>query len=212
MATVRITKELTDDIARAAHSKFSDAINKAKDAKPEAIWGDAIYERIFGEYQATMESLPKEFFPYKTEIYVSNVDGIYIGMSFPLSAKRPFPPVVPSAMEHIASRTGDGRYNLSYDHAWLGLIEQARVWSGKTDALVQQQRTFVEGVRQVLSNFSTLAPALKEWPPLWELVPERVKLRHKEVVVKEKKDKPGLDENTLGRLTGAITAAKLGGL
>jgi hypothetical protein len=75
-----------------------------------------------------------------------------------------------------------------------------------------RSQEFTEGVSKILSSFSTLAPALKEWPPLWELVPEHAKNKHKEITEKRKADKPSIDNSTLNTLTAAMIASKLGGL
>lgn len=213
MATVRITKELTDDILRNAKNKFSDAIRKAEEAKPEDKWGDYIYDKLFGEYYHTMKELPQSFFNYHPHITITSVGGIGISRKFTLSEAKPFPMALPAVIgERIATRDWNAQYRLGDDLMWGELYAEVMRWHDKVLRLKDQQRLFSEGVSTVLRNFSTLAPALKEWPPLWELVPESVKERHKEITVKEKKEKPSVDQNTLGRLTGAMTAVKLGGL
>ena len=68
---------------------------------------------------------------------------------------------------------------------------------------------FVEGVQQVINSFSTLAPALKAWPPLWDLVPDDKQRKHREIVTRSKavsKDDLGIDTS---QLTAAVTMAKL---
>lgn len=213
MATVRITKELTEDILHNAKNKFGDAIRKAGEAKPEDKWGDYIYDKLFGEYYHTMKQLPQSFFNYHQHITIASVGGIHINAQFALSEPKPFPMALPADMgRDVAQREWNGQYRLGNDLMWGELYAEVMRWHDKLLRLKDQQRLFCEGVSTVLSNFSTLAPALKEWPPLWELVPEPVKARHKEITVKEKKEKPSVDKNTLGRLTGAMTAVKLGGL
>jgi len=213
MATVRITKELTEDILRNAKNKFGDAIRKAEEAKPEDKWGDYIYDKLFGKYYHTMKELPQSFFKYYPHIVIVSVGGIHINKQFTLSEAKPFPTELPDGMSRdVAQREWNWQYRLGNDLMWGELYAEVMRWHDKLLRLKDQQRLFSEGVSTVLGNFSTLAPALKEWPPLWELVPEPVKERHKEITVKEKKEKPSVDKNTLGRLTGAMTAVKLGGL
>jgi len=67
-------------------------------------------------------------------------------------------------------------------------------------------------VASVLNSFSTLAPALKEWPALWELVPDYAKNKYKEITEKRGASKANIDKEMLGWMTGAMTAAKLRGL
>jgi hypothetical protein len=63
-------------------------------------------------------------------------------------------------------------------------------------------------VKKVIEAYTTLAPALKAWPPLWELIPENYKNKHRQVVEREKKEvKLDVDIN---KLTALSTAAKFG--
>jgi hypothetical protein len=53
-----------------------------------------------------------------------------------------------------------------------------------------------------------LAPALKAWPALWELIPDDVKEKHREV---KERSKGGIDLDVdLNKLTAVSTAAKFG--
>ena len=72
----------------------------------------------------------------------------------------------------------------------------------------QRQEEFVAMVSKVCHAYTTLAPALKAWPPLWELIPEHVKAKHREITVREKTETTlNVD---LGKLTAMSTAAKFG--
>jgi hypothetical protein len=63
-------------------------------------------------------------------------------------------------------------------------------------------------VYKICNTYSTLAPALKAWPPLWELIPENVKDTHRKIVERTKNDVV-LDVD-IGKLTALSTAAKFG--
>jgi hypothetical protein len=63
-------------------------------------------------------------------------------------------------------------------------------------------------VTKVIEAHATLAPALKVWPPLWELIPDEYKDRHREIKVQGKKEVT-IDVD-LGKLTAMSTAAKFG--
>jgi len=70
----------------------------------------------------------------------------------------------------------------------------------------------IEGVILKLNAYSTLAPALKAWPALWDLVPEDKKDKHREVVVRTKASDTAAnlaEEVDLSKLTGHVTADKL---
>ena len=211
MATVRITKELTEQITRAARAKFKDSIAKAEDSRPDDHWGDVIYEKIFGDYIPIMEQLPAEFFGTTSNIQIQKVGGAACNLAFNLSAPRRWPNAIPANAPAERNYYG-AALTLTHDLAWGELHAEVVAWKERCEQARKQAREFTEGVSKILSSFSTLAPALKEWPPLWELVPEWAKNKHKEVVVREKKTKPNIDGDTLGKLTGVMTAVKLGGL
>lgn len=213
MATVRITKELINDTVAIARAQFSEPIAKAVEAKPEDKWGDYIYDQLFGKYYHTMKELPSQFLPQTTVVSVQSVGGIHCDLRFTLSEEKPMPMALPyEVVPEIAERRRNGQYELKDHLVWGELYAEVKAWSDKIEALKKRQREFETGVRTVLGNFSTLAPAIKEWPPLWELLPQWAKNKHKEVTVREKKSKGSVDSDVLGKLTGAITAVKLGGL
>lgn len=77
----------------------------------------------------------------------------------------------------------------------------------RIEAVLEKIRTVKDGVSEVLKAHSTLAPALKAWPPLWELLPDHVQAKHKQIVTR---NKTTTDINVdVSALTGAITYAKL---
>lgn len=210
MATVRITKDLTEDILRNAKNKFGDAIRKAEASRPDHHWGDYIYDAIYGKYAPIMAQLPDGFISTTNRVHVRKVSGHSVDLYFDFSAPKLWPNCLPP--QGPAESHYSHAISLDSSPVWDALLAEVVSWKGRCETARKRAQEFTEGVSTVLGNFSTLAPALKEWPPLWELVPEPVKERHKEITVKEKKEKPSVDRNTLGRLTGAMTAVKLGGL
>jgi hypothetical protein len=210
MATVRITKELTNDIIDNAKAKFRDSIKKAEDSRPGHHWGDYIYDAIFGEYAPIMAQLPDGFIHKTNRLLVHRVADLSIQLYFEFSAPKMWPGTLPP------QAPAENHYNssllLNSSPVWDDLRDEVKAWKDRCEAARKRSQEFTEGVSKVLENFSTLAPALKEWPPLWELVPDWTKNKHKEITEKRKADKPTVDKDVLGRLTGAITAAKLGGL
>jgi len=72
---------------------------------------------------------------------------------------------------------------------------------------VQKKTNFVNAVKEVITAHATLSPALKMWPPLWDLIPEEYKERHRQVVEREKKEV--VVNVDLGTLTATVVAHKL---
>lgn len=210
MATVRITKELTEIIQRNARAKFTDRIKAAEDAAPRgAKWGDYIYDKLFGQYVPIMDQLPAEFFHARDSITVSRIGGQSVNLNFELSSPRRWPAGFPTDLP--AEFNWTSTIILKDDLIWGELHAEVTAWRTKCHTIKEQAREFVEGVSKILASYSTLAPALKAWPPLWELVPEHTKNKHKEITERRKPEKaaPNVDVN---RLTAVLTASKLGGL
>ena len=211
METVRITKELTEAILGKARAKFTDRIKAAEESAPTGTkWGDYIYDKLFGQYVPIMNQLPAEFFNRRDSIAVQRINGEYINLTFTMSSRKPWPAYLPE--DAPVEQVGYGNsIALSDDLMWGELYAEVMAWKQKCSAVRKQAQEFTEGVSKILSTYSTLAPALKAWPPLWELVPERTKNKHKEITERKKPEKaaPDVDVN---RLTAVLTASKLGGL
>lgn len=211
MAVVRITKQLTEDILDVAKSKFTDRIRAAEASAPTGEqWGDYIYEKILGKHIPIMEQLPAEFFYLKNKIVVARISGQPLILTFNLSSAKRWPPHLPSDAPAEKGAYGDNIW-LNDDPVWAELKAEVNEWKQRCAAMRGQSQTFVEGVSKVLASYSTLAPALKAWPPLWELVPEYAKARHKQIVERTKSDRAAPEIDTT-KLTAVLAASKLGGL
>lgn len=212
MATVRITKELTETVLQRARDKFRDRITKAENSAPTgAEWGDYIYDKLFGQYLPIMQQLPTEFFEYRTRIAIQRVGGQYTNLTFEMSSPMPWPKNPPADAPAEVNGYGGSFISLKDDLVWGELYAEVTAWKERCGAIRKEAQEFTEGVSKLLSSYSTLAPALKAWPPLWELLPEHTKNKHKEITVRNKPEKVAPDVDTT-RLTAVMAASKLGGL
>lgn len=208
MAVVRITEQLKTDVRAIAGNKFLDRIRVAEESAPTtAAWGDYIYQTLLGAYLPIMEQLPADFFPHVNTISIRGIQGRVASLNFPLSTERVWPANLPPGIP--AERT-HYNYGLTLkDHpVWTDLAADVFAWMDRCVAIRNERREFVDGVSKVLDSFSTLAPALKAWPPLWELLPDYAKNKHKEIVSRSKPEKvePALD---VGKITAVMVASKL---
>lgn len=211
MAVVRITKELTEQILNNGRAKFKESIEKAANSRPDHHWGDFIYDKIFDKHITTMESLPDGFLPTTKWVTVQSVGGATFNLRFELSKERPWPHALPPEAPAERVHYGDS-LKLKDDLIWGEFHAEITAWKERCDKARKQASDFCEGVSKVLESFSTLAPALKAWPPLWELVPEYAKNKHKEISEKRKTKAANEIETDLNKLTALVTASKLGGL
>jgi hypothetical protein len=210
MATVRITKELTETVLKRAKDKFRDRITKAENSMPDG-WGDYIYDKIFGKYLPIMQQLPKEFFTERSAITTQRICGQHAYLTFEMSSPMPWSNNIPADAPAETAGYAGSNITLKDDLVWGELYAEVVAWKERCAAARKEAQDFVEGVSKLLSSYSTLAPALKAWPLLWELLPEHVQNKHKEITVRNKPEKTAPDVDTT-RLTAVMAASRLGGL
>jgi hypothetical protein len=213
MATVRITKELIAETLITAERQFTPLVERATESRPDsAKWGPVIYDAIYGKHKDTMAALPRSYINHEEHVYVNAVNGETCALHFAFGSSRPAPAT--SDVPGIETNYKGFDLGTTPEAAaqWTELAEEIRLWKARINDARQRRTEFVKGVKMVLSNHSTLAPALKEWAPLWDLIPMHYRDRHKEVKPRAVSQKTAVDRDVLGKLTGAITAAKLGGM
>lgn len=216
MATVRFSEELRQCIISNARRVHTEIISKAEEAYPQD-WGDRLYDLMFRDTKAAMNALPKGYFKAHDSLRIEGFgEDRDRTVEVKLSSERRWPNETP-ANESTGLRTG-GRsfYNgVTLDPAddrWDDFKVEYNVFLNNYEAAVKQQVDFVGGVKQVLNSYSTLAPALKAWPALWDLIPTDKKDRHREIVEKRSRSAPTNEMGEaidLNSLTAVVTADKL---
>jgi len=211
MATVRFSKELQDSIRAGARSKMGPAIKRALESRPDAAtWGPRIYDIMFSDVLPILNQVPADWLNTQDAFEVVNVSGIKCPLQFSLGGSRPWPMSVPNT-DKFSKSAHSYRINevvLKEHPDWQELKAEVEAYLLRVRAASARQAEFVEMVNKVINAYSTLAPALKAWPPLWDLIPEDVKDRHRKVVERTKGD-VDLDVD-FNKLTALSTAAKLG--
>lgn len=207
MATVRFSKELTDAIIGNARGSFTNQIHAAQQFNPTSVTGDEIYFATFGAQVQIMEQLPEVYFDMSTEVRIRRIKEIPIDKSFPFTKPRRWPHSIGKLNDLLRPSESYGGGFVTTDHAfWQNLYEETKAWNDKRIAIVKRQQEFVESVNKVITAHVTLAPALKMWPPLWDLIPENYRNRHRQVVERNKQEVE-VDVD-LNRLTALATQAK----
>jgi hypothetical protein len=208
MATVRFSKELIDSIEKAARAKMEPAVQRVREQKPDASWGQRIYDILFGDAQMALAQLPAGWVKTVDTISIEKVAGRHCDMAFSFVSPKPWP--------HQFIETELAKKEYSYrdaivlkDHlVWGEFHAEVTAYHQRVQEVAKRRDEFVDMVKKVCGAYSTLAPALKAWPPLWELVPEATKDKHREIKVREKTEVV-LDVD-IGKLTALSTAAKFG--
>ena len=208
MATVRFSKELIDRIEKAAKAKMEPAVNRVKEQKVDNAWGQRIYDTLFLEVKPLIAQLPAGWLRTIETIEISEVGERHCGMTFTLVSPQPWPHVFPDTeLARKRSSYGDG-LTLKDHLVWGEFHAEVTAYHQRVQEVAKRRDEFVDMVKKVVNAYSTLAPALKAWPPLWELIPEDVKDKHREIKVREKTEVV-LDVD-IGKLTAMSTAAKFG--
>lgn len=215
MATVRFSNELRHNITSKANALFTNRINAmSADVVPEDIF-QRVIEPAYSKIIEDARRMPPAFVNYTKEVSVLLVvaSSMY-RRDYVLSYEVPVP------KERVAIKDGvsaDNNWrNLHFrvtkdvipEDMWEGILEKARAIA----ALREEHNTFTSNLDKLINHYATLAPALKEWPPLWDLLPDNAKAKHKEITEKRKRTtaKEELDLS-LDKMTGTVVASKIAG-
>lgn len=211
MATVRLTKGLIDRIAEQAEAKMQPAVQKAHEQKPDNSWGQRIYDILFREIKPILSQVPAGWLMMVDRIAISDVGSQPCGMTFAFTTPQPWPHLFLET--ELARCTYYGVTIALKDHlVWGEFHAEVVAYHRRIQEAIKRRDEYVDAVRKICNTYSTLAPALKAWPPLWELIPEDVKEKSREVKkrVKKREKKEVTLEVDLAKLTALSAAAKLG--
>lgn len=239
MAVVKLTKTLVDAISSKAYmvayhgsnpkGDIEATINKQLKHIDLVPAGERVYREILGEHYDAVHALPAQMFRTMDCIYVSCIGDVYTDLVLPLAEERRLPGTTTAfgtgVISYIRNRTvfrqtsGPAPHNhLPRDAAEVRITsallpdvyQLVKEYTDKRDKTNDEANQMESNVRKLLSRHSSLAPALKEWPPLWDLLDEETKERHKRVKTTKKQvssdDDEGLD---LSSMTTKLTQAKL---
>ncbi len=219
MAVVVITQGIRSHVSGEITKLHSDKIAEAR--KVPSHWGDMIYNKMFSlELREKMEALPAGYLGTLETFNVRPLNRREVtspyGFTAKLSQQRRVPNVADSTIHGMAN-TGSTNtlqhwVNLSLDDPrWDNFVTaEYAPWCQAIRDLEFARDNDVKNAMAVLNAFRTLAPALKEWPALWELLPEETKSRHKEVVERKSGAARVVPTVDLDTLTGRLAAKRMG--
>lgn len=209
MATVRITKELTDTLLRVGSAPFHNQYATVKDKAAFDHHAEAVWDALWGEHATTVGELPVEAFRYSQRIDINiRASQGEVNIRLLLPEPRPFPYRTPNN-DLVGPMWGETVQIKEHLH-WADLFSDVSAWQGQLEQITAQRKSFEKNLERLLGAYSSLAPALMAWPPLWDLLPDDVKARHKDVTKREKKEVV-LDGIDLSSMTATLTVRKLMG-
>ena len=218
MATVRITEKLVDDVVRNVREKFKPTLETAKDSLDTTGWADRIYDTVYQSYLPQINALPPNFIGARDgiDIRVYREHGILSDTTtLKFTTPRPLPHAMPeNPYAEFTQSWRNYEYKIKDWTPWPDMWEAIETWSAKVRRVRDDEQTMKNSVNKLLRSHSTLAPCLKKWPALWDLLDEGYKDRHKEVVERKGKSNDSGPEYDLDfdRMTAMVAKAKLRGL
>ena len=213
MATVRFSEALRGQIRKNAHNLFASQIEAADQSFNKQLF-DGLYERLFGDYTEHLNKVPPEFFKQVQRLDIHVHRGaqavLYeMGREYPVPI-RDFS--IPGRFRMTSHYSAPDVYLDSDCPEWDALREEYEAWRVRKTEVNTKLVEFQNMVGKIIESHATLAPALKVWPALWELIPEDVKERHKQIKESRRnKVKKELEDVDFGKLTAAVTVSKLRG-
>jgi hypothetical protein len=204
MAVVRMSDDLRRNIESMARASFDARIDTANKSLVVPMSGDEIYNLMFADTVNGMLALPDGYFRMSDTFIVSSVNGVSIHYDFHTSQPMPWPYDIPTK-PHFAKNNSYGNtvhivLRLNESGLWDSLEAAFRDWHKRVKDVADSRDQFVSGVRAILNNNTTLGAAIKQWPPLWDFIPQYAKDKHSQVVEKKKRElieKPEVDTASL---------------
>ena len=229
MATVRFSEKLQKDVEDNARAIFKDKIDKARASYPRE-WADKLYDSVLSqEDQRHMDALPNGVLPTIDKIEFEGfyqapdekyVDNVGFDVETPMWRLRPTIRIGFNGakrwvndMSSLQRGMKEQYRSITVDYtdpryAWL--IDEFKAYTERVHKAEIECEKFVNGVKKVMQTFTTLGPALKEWQPLWDLLPEEAKDRHRKIVHREKKSVADMNPDIdLTKMTAQVAFNKL---
>ena len=218
MATVRLTDSIRNRVVNSFESIYERRIDAVRQELKDTVTPEEVYGALMGQYTSLIEQsgLPKAMFPKVKEL---DIGMNFLSISFELSSLHPFSdnleehvPFVKSSNQYYPRTCQRIRLEDEYDYTGM-VFDKFKQANDKIKGIKEEMETGTRAIRTLLEKFATLSPALKEWPPLWDLLDENTKDKHKQIQERKKSQKAERDtdaEVDTKALTAAVIASKLG--
>lgn len=210
MATVRFNGQLRERILRKAAEVMEPAVARAKERRPDNSWGQRIYDTLFGDITSVINAVPNGWLLTTDRVRIATIANQPCGMEFTFASLKPWPYQFPSTtLATKCAYPSNMCHIILTDHpAWGEFFAEVVVYKERVATAETRKREFVDMVKTLCNGHTTLASALKVWPPLWDLIPEEYKEKHQARNTYTKTEVV-LDVD-IEKLTTMSTAAKLG--
>ena len=166
---VRISDRLIGEVAGNISDLYRYFAEDIEKHKPDV--GDRIYELLYGPYLSRMQDLPETFFRKLDRIDVKFVVEEPLGYSFKLSSVRLGSYTHPPGDNVEGSEKHSDKVNIKYTKYTEDLCGAILSWHKQKTDVYEVRNSATQAVRRVLREYKSLAPAIKAFPPLVDLLP-----------------------------------------
>ena len=202
MAAVRITKDIVWEVVHNIEKIYAPRLAAIDKDHPITVsstaYEDAYALIVPAEAQETMKLLPKNYFNRASTFRIN-----YEGESMTVEGRD-----VPIPHSH-SSYT---QLTVPETSTWEWFYKPVTVRAETRKAINAEKTNAVDAARAMLGNYATLAPALKAWPALWNLLSEQTKTRHRMPATPREKPAPReIVEVDVSGVTALVTMEKIKG-
>ena len=210
MAVVRINTRLKENILRVIETKYATLIRREEKTFPTDI-AERVVTLFLRPYEEALTKLPSWYVNPPVRKLIMQAEGYVAGgtkrvetaseqeLSTPIVLPISYPNSIPlrSSWRGV---TLDRKAEISDPEVaakMADIYKDIDRWAARMHVWYEQRDTLKTHTDRLLDRYATLSPALKEWPALWEFIPEDAKETHKRVVHRNPQQKD-ITSNTEG--------------
>lgn len=165
---VRVSEKLLGEVSGNISDVYHWFIEDIEKQKPDV--GDRIYELLYGPYLSRMEQLPETFFRKMDRIETRFVGSENLGYFFKLSSMRMGSYTHPPG-DHVEASDYGEKVNIKRTSCTEEVVDAILSWHKQKMDIYEVRGKAIQAVRRVLREHKSLAPAIKAFPPLVDLLP-----------------------------------------
>ena len=172
---VRISDKLIGEVAGNISDLYRYYADDIEKQKPDV--GDRIYELLYGPYLSRMQDLPETFFRKFDRIDVKLVAGEPLGYSFKLSSVKLGSYTHPPGDNVEGSERHSDKVNINRTPYTEEIVDAIVSWHKQKQDIYEVRNNATQAVRRVMRANKSLAPAIKAFPPLVDLLPAVTRMK-----------------------------------
>lgn len=172
---VRISDKLIGEVTGNISDLYKYYVEDVEKQKPDV--GDRIYDLLYGPYLSRMQDLPETFFRKLDRMEVKLVGEEPLGYSFKLSSLKLGAYTHPPGDNVEGSERHSDKVNIKRTPYTEEIVDAILSWHKQKQELYEVRNNATTSVRRVLKTNKSLAPAIKAFPPLVDLLPAATRIK-----------------------------------